>query len=311
MRVIAMTSPPAIIQSFDCRKAASAAEKMVCQDPALSRLDEEMSRAFAEAGRRAGTVPGQQAWLRTRDACADPACVKWAYESRIAYLKGELTGEWKRKGNTRHGGASITITKATPASIDFTLFSSSGMHMGEIEGTALRKGGVATYRDPDSECKVTFRQRMEWLVVTTAGCASMGGMGVVFDGEFSLGLPDAPLPTLTQLRVLAPGISEVSFAALTGKSYERFIESFDLIGENEDLDGIGAHVRSGFVRGLDTEEAAIVMSRAGGKIYAAVLDEDVIKYFSNDPLFLTKLPATIEAWRRPFPDRKVVFASAR
>jgi len=82
----------AAAQSFDCAKARTRVEKMVCADRAIAELDEYLGRYYA-ASRAA--IPGaaaclqsdQAQWLKsTRDACADGACLKSAYLTRLAEL---------------------------------------------------------------------------------------------------------------------------------------------------------------------------------------------------------------------------------
>jgi uncharacterized protein YecT (DUF1311 family) len=77
--------------SFDCAKAATPTEKLICGDPELSQLDgqlaetyrRELDDAFDPNKLRAK----QHMWLRTeRDACADAACLKKVYAQRIAAL---------------------------------------------------------------------------------------------------------------------------------------------------------------------------------------------------------------------------------
>jgi len=60
------------------------------------------------------------------------------------------------------------------------------VRMGSIEGVAIVRGRVATYRDADqtTRCEVTFVRTSGGLVVHTSGCAGYGGMGVTFDGAF-------------------------------------------------------------------------------------------------------------------------------
>ena len=320
--MIALTTPPAIVQSYDCQKAATKTEKMICADPELAKLDIEMARVFAEARRRAGgAVPGQQAWLKeTRDACTNAPCLKRVYETRILFLKGVgpavaftapgLAGEWDRIGGSEHAPGTLRVTKVSPAAFEFELFAMAGMNMGQIEGSAAIKGADAIYRDPESGCEVRFRRTERRVSVATRDCLSMGGMGVTFEGDYGRGEPPAPSPTLSELEILAPGVTEQAFAALVGKDIELFRSAFSMVGAGEDLDRFGAKVMSGFVRGFPGEREAIVMSRPDGRIYAAVIDGDAVKYFSNDPAFRMKLPETIEGWRQGFADLKVVFASS-
>src|SRR5690349_14456577 len=85
----AVVSSPAGAQSFDCRKATTAVEKMICADADLSKLDDQMARAFTDARRNVGVnVIEQGAWLKNvRNRCANVGCLKDAYQGRIAQLK--------------------------------------------------------------------------------------------------------------------------------------------------------------------------------------------------------------------------------
>ena len=91
--------------SFDCARAARPQEKLVCSDPVLSKLDEQMAASYwaargllSEPGRSA-LLAGQRSWLRywPRDCSSargalvfDADAVKCAtarYEKRIEALK--------------------------------------------------------------------------------------------------------------------------------------------------------------------------------------------------------------------------------
>lgn len=88
----AVTVTPAAAQSFDCAKARTRAEKMVCADRSIAELDEQLGRYYGAA--RDGNPPAasclrtdQAAWLTSRrEACADAACLKAAYLDRLAEL---------------------------------------------------------------------------------------------------------------------------------------------------------------------------------------------------------------------------------
>jgi len=83
--------------SFDCAKAGTATEKTICADPVLSRLDEQLDDAYRVAQKRVESRralrDAQRVWLsRRRDACRDTACLRAAYEARIAALLDESNG---------------------------------------------------------------------------------------------------------------------------------------------------------------------------------------------------------------------------
>jgi uncharacterized protein len=75
--------------SFDCEKAASKIEKLVCADDELSKLDETLSKTYQQALARSGDdkqqeIEEQRKWLKTNHAiCEDVACIKERYLKRI------------------------------------------------------------------------------------------------------------------------------------------------------------------------------------------------------------------------------------
>jgi len=79
-------------QSFDCRKAQTRTEKMICADAGLSALDEHLGRYYAaarvELESAASCLQTDQAqWLKTtRDVCQNEACLKTAYLNRLGEL---------------------------------------------------------------------------------------------------------------------------------------------------------------------------------------------------------------------------------
>ena len=76
--------------SFDCAKAGTKIEKLICGDAELSKLDEELSAAYKTAlqdEKRADSIKqAQKQWMKDRNGCSDAACVKGAYEARLVKL---------------------------------------------------------------------------------------------------------------------------------------------------------------------------------------------------------------------------------
>ncbi|TQK11422.1 lysozyme inhibitor LprI family protein [Herbaspirillum sp. SJZ107] len=101
----ALTSADAA--SFDCRRAQSKVESMICADSDISRLDEQLDAAYMHIrtmSRDDKTEKAiQRAWLRARNTCADLACLQRVYTSRIAELRARsasnspLVGVWTKE----------------------------------------------------------------------------------------------------------------------------------------------------------------------------------------------------------------------
>ncbi len=80
---------PAMAQpSFDCTKAASEAETLVCGDAELAALDRQLAARYA--ARKEADPAEQRGWSKGRDDCwkqADPRlCVLEAYRTRLVEL---------------------------------------------------------------------------------------------------------------------------------------------------------------------------------------------------------------------------------
>jgi len=80
--------PAVVPPSFDCAKAASDAEKLVCGDAELAALDRQLAARYAEAKDVDPAV--QRGWAKGRDDCWKQQdlrlCVLEAYRTRLVEL---------------------------------------------------------------------------------------------------------------------------------------------------------------------------------------------------------------------------------
>ncbi|MDT8330542.1 hypothetical protein RQ831_05710 [Roseomonas gilardii] len=215
----ALPSPEAEAASFDCARAGSDVERMICRDSGLSRLDEEMAAAFLSA--RQGGAPGLQAaqreWLAGRNRCRTEDCVRAAYEQRVAALSappgakragpvpapaagGTVDGKYCNFG----AGTSmdmLLLRSGAGGGLDFVLsswtsrgsnFSVDGLARPAAPPGASHPEAVWRFesgmrsRDPAERCVVTIRRTAEgaYAVATEEGarCESMAGHGAVLYG---------------------------------------------------------------------------------------------------------------------------------
>jgi len=77
--------------SFDCTKAGSKVEKLICGDAEISKLDEELNASYKAAlqdAKQADSIKQEQKeWMKGRNGCADAGCVQSAYRKRIEQLQ--------------------------------------------------------------------------------------------------------------------------------------------------------------------------------------------------------------------------------
>lgn len=88
-----LAASPAALQgaSFDCGKATSRVDRIICSSDTLSHLDESLAEEYRSALARsadAGRIKSEQrAWIKSRNGCADAACFEQAYRSRLDALR--------------------------------------------------------------------------------------------------------------------------------------------------------------------------------------------------------------------------------
>jgi len=103
----ALAAAPAMSASFDCSKEGSANEKIICNDPQLSAMDDQLAKIFKQArkkstDRRAFNVASDQQWIWREKNCHDRACLLDWYGKRQAQLQASLD-------------AAVPAVPATPA----------------------------------------------------------------------------------------------------------------------------------------------------------------------------------------------------
>jgi uncharacterized protein len=86
-------APRVIAASFDCSKATSTTETLICNDSRISALDDKLQQTYKVAlatvasSSKKALVEEQRHWIAyTRDVCQDEACLQQAYAARIAML---------------------------------------------------------------------------------------------------------------------------------------------------------------------------------------------------------------------------------
>lgn len=100
--------------SFDCKKAQSPVEKLICSDPKISSLDEKLARDYKSAMQSRGSnqlIAGQRKWIiEVRNQCLTSDCLINAYDVRDKWLltyarpdgscnfsESDLLKHWKRE----------------------------------------------------------------------------------------------------------------------------------------------------------------------------------------------------------------------
>jgi uncharacterized protein len=104
--------------SFDCNKASTRSEKIICSDSKLSSADERLAKVYKEALAASADKEAlrheQKEWLASeRDVCATVACMLDAYLARIGQLE-KIPGGAATASNSTTRAAPILVIQAVP-----------------------------------------------------------------------------------------------------------------------------------------------------------------------------------------------------
>jgi uncharacterized protein YecT (DUF1311 family) len=89
---VAAADPSPFAPSFDCTKASNGQEKLVCDDRDLSKIDVDLSQAYAKAKEKTTDKDRlkkeQLEWIKfSLRACSDKTCLINTYQKRISALQ--------------------------------------------------------------------------------------------------------------------------------------------------------------------------------------------------------------------------------
>ncbi|MEE7464815.1 hypothetical protein MFUR16E_28285 [Methylobacterium fujisawaense] len=177
--------------SFDCAKAASGMERLVCGDAALGARDEILARLYAaalRAGKREAVETRQRSWLRKAHACQAGDCLATAYDARNAELQRSKGGAtvgtdfFSEESNGSHGTLNVLgpIHGFASVSLSSTSVGSGGAETGDVYAAGTDafldlRNGPATFAD--GPCRLTF-ERLDadrWKVSRAGTCDLPGG----------------------------------------------------------------------------------------------------------------------------------------
>ncbi|MGQ5523571.1 lysozyme inhibitor LprI family protein [Chitinimonas sp. PSY-7] len=188
--------------SFDCAKAKTETERLICTTPELSELDERLSEAYMTVLSRMNTKflfkTSQKAWLSDIQKCKTVDCLKTEISKRTELLEsvvtegeiGAWTGEYARYSNGKvdHGTPAnlfllgLKVNRIYVYGYALGTYSSRGTHTGDIDGFGNVNNKQASFSLQEGNCKVEIDLKKPNLVVKDNN--QCGGMNVTFTGNY-------------------------------------------------------------------------------------------------------------------------------
>lgn len=200
--VVAYTSQFSFAASFDCAKASSPMEILVCSDENLSKMDENLAIVYEQALSLSDSkdiiVQWQREWIRTVSDYISVEMLTRAYEERIRLLDrvappSEETSRWTGRYVLFEDGYEYdNYTLLLIGLIDNRVYilgnglwidaSGTCPHMGIIDTIGVVFGEKIFFLEQESDCTGLLALSKEGVVVEEeSGC---GGMNVSFIGEY-------------------------------------------------------------------------------------------------------------------------------
>lgn len=183
--------------SFDCNKASSVIEKVICTDKTLGDLDDSLQQTYKKAlenSQDTNTLKtGQLEWLKNvRNRCSDKDCLTQVYTSRLMELnKQTKTIEALKAGEylTEGGWGYLKISEDEKALTHFSIEAMGGNgHSCSLAGV-IREGKSIPDEQEGNEpkCVVNFVVKKNGVEVTpqdSSVCSYFCGMRAQFEGLY-------------------------------------------------------------------------------------------------------------------------------
>jgi len=232
-------------------------------------------------------------------------------ENTTNSLTKNWLGTWER--NSWQLEASLEIKTIKNDSIFFSISATNGGNSGGVDGIALVSKNIATYLNTEDgdTCIILFTLLVNSVIsVEQQKGFCLAGVGVEYSGKYinsKFNTNKSKTTSLFKLEIFDSIEQDSVFKDLVGDKYDLFVNSTQLTSDSDDLDSLQTTVRASGVRGMFTYMENIIMIDDSNTIWAAVIDDNSVYYFTNSDQYKNTLPKTINEWREGFKDYEVVF----
>lgn len=170
---ILLTSP-AMSASFDCSKNGSSNEKIICTDPELSAMDDQLAKIFKQArkkasDRRAFNAASDEQWLWREKNCHSRECLVDWYRKRQAELKANLDAAIAAEKSVSDTPATANIAPAQVVAAPLSsLAPSAQLAVAKAEASLTPQNKTDGKTDKKSDSKPTSKPAPKMIGQGTA-----------------------------------------------------------------------------------------------------------------------------------------------
>lgn len=180
-------SPKEAKPSFDCAKATTKVEKIICEDSSgeLQNLDRQISQSYQDTkakldkNAKKALLDSQKSWLKTRERCESKERLKESLQSRIKELQSYTPhtsnawlGTYSLQENLYTG--SFTIQKCKNNTCEASYFALlhksefNDMHICEevLMKLEIKNNKAIAYYDGEEQCILEFDKNENGILIT-------------------------------------------------------------------------------------------------------------------------------------------------
>lgn len=213
----------------------------------------------------------------------------------------KFDGHWTGKNSGYFGGSRAYIKALFNDLIYYELNAFNGTHSGALESFGIINKGSAktvfkdtTYYEKDENVFFEFKIEDDLLKLNSNMYDYMCGMGVLFDSEYVLGEIEISMPTALEVGIVETEEQDELFKKLVGDKYSDFISYTSFVDYSEVImDGEKVKAGNSYLRGAYGCCFYIISSK---HIYAAIIGDEEIYYYTNDKNYAKKIPEPMAEW---------------
>jgi hypothetical protein len=221
-------------------------------------------------------------------------------------------GHWTGKISEYFCGSQADIKVLSDDLLYYELLAYNGTATGALTGFAPISGNSAktVFSEMTSEKNaenVVFEFNVDnnTLSLKSNSYDFQCGFAVSFDSSYTKGKVDISMPTAMQVGIVSTKDQDDLFKELVGDKYYDFIQYTQYVNfDDYNLDGGNVKVGISYLRG-SSGYCIYVMSPKF--MYAAIIEDDKIEYFSNDKRYAERLPQPIADWANENDDMTVEY----
>lgn len=213
----------------------------------------------------------------------------------------KFDGHWTGKESGYFVGSEADIKVLFDDLIYYELNAFSGANMGVLDSFGILEDNVIktvfkdkTYDEKKENVVFEFKAENDSLHLDSNEYSFYCGMGVMFDSCFVKGEIDIEMPTALEVGIVDTKEQDALFKKLVGDKYDDFIMYTSYVFYSETTWN-GEEVKAGesYLRGCSGCCSYIVSK---DHIYAAIIGDEGIYYYTNDKNYANKIPEPMAEW---------------